>query len=168
MKPYTSPRAISGKDETGEFHSTDDSLNNWLKKFAVTNSAGGGARVFVTTPTEEPTRVVGYYSLSSASIAKADATIRVGKTMPDPIPALLLGRLAVDKDYAGIGLGKHLLRDAITRSVQVAEQIGIRALIVHALDADAASFYMHFEFEPSVLDPLHLMLMMKDARALFS
>jgi predicted N-acetyltransferase YhbS len=86
--------------------------------------------------------------------------------MPEPIPVILLSRLAVDRKEQGRGLGSHLLRDAITRSIGVAEQVGVRAILVHALHEEAQRFYVHFEFEPSPTDPLHLMLSMKDARAL--
>jgi predicted N-acetyltransferase YhbS len=79
---------------------------------------------------------------------------------------ILLGRLAVDRKEQRSGLGSHLLRDAIIRSVEAAEIIGVRALLVHALNDAAASFYRHFDFEPSPTDALHLMLLMKDARVL--
>lgn len=88
--------------------------------------------------------------------------------MPDPVPVILLSRLAIDRKEQGKGLGKHLLRDAITRSVGAAEVIGVRALLVHALHEDARAFYMHFDFEPSPTDPLHLLLLIKDARALIN
>ena len=88
--------------------------------------------------------------------------------MPNPVPVILLSRLAVDRKEQHKGLGKHLLRDAITRSVQAADIVGVRALLVHALHDSARSFYEHFEFEPSPTDPLHLLLLMKDARAIIN
>jgi GNAT superfamily N-acetyltransferase len=84
--------------------------------------------------------------------------------MPEPVPAILLSRLAVDRKDQGLGLGKDLLRDAIVRSVEAADLIGARALLVHALNDNAREFYAHFDFEPSPTDPLHLMLLIKDAR----
>ncbi len=86
--------------------------------------------------------------------------------MPDPIPAILLARLAVDRKTQGMGLGGSLLRDAILRTVQVSEQVGVKILLVHALHEEARTFYERFDFEPSPTDPLHLFLLMKDARAI--
>jgi predicted N-acetyltransferase YhbS len=86
--------------------------------------------------------------------------------MPDPVPVILLARLAVDRIQQGSGLGKNLLRDAILRSVQASEIISVRALLVHALNDSARAFYARFDVEPSPTDPLHLLLTMKDARAL--
>ena len=85
--------------------------------------------------------------------------------MPEQLPVILLSRLAVDRTEQGNGLGQSLLRDAIVRSVRAADLIGVRALLVHAVGPQARSFYTHFEFEPSLTDPLHLMLSIKDARA---
>jgi GNAT superfamily N-acetyltransferase len=86
--------------------------------------------------------------------------------MPDSVPVILLSRLAIDAKHRGQGLGAQLLRDAITRAVAAAEIIGVRALLVHAVDEQARAFYARFDFEPSPTDPLHLLLLMKDARAL--
>jgi len=86
--------------------------------------------------------------------------------MPDPVPVILLSRLAIDRKEQGKGLGRHLLRDAITRAVQAADLIGVRAMLLHALHDQARAFYAHFEFEPSPTDPLHLLLLIKDAREL--
>ena len=88
--------------------------------------------------------------------------------MPEPVPAILLSRLAIDRREQGNGLGKHLLRDAIARSVRAADLIGVRALLVHAVNQQARSFYTRFDFEPSPTDPLHLLLLIKDARAALS
>lgn len=87
--------------------------------------------------------------------------------MPDPVPVILLSRLAVDRKEQGRGLGKHLLRDAVLRSVEAAEIIGVRALLVHALHEQARAFYARYDFEPSSTDPLHMLLLVKDARSLF-
>jgi GNAT superfamily N-acetyltransferase len=85
--------------------------------------------------------------------------------MPDPVPVILLSRLAIDRKEQKTGLGKHMLRDAITRCVQAADIVGVRAMLVHALHDEARSFYQHFDFEPSPTDPLHLLLLIKDAHA---
>ena len=84
--------------------------------------------------------------------------------MPEPIPVVVLGWLAVDRKEQGHRLGSNLLPDAITRTVEAAEIIGVRALLVHAVHERAHDFYLHHDFEPSPTDPMHLMLLMKDAR----
>lgn len=121
----------------------------------------GASRCYVTC---RGARVVGYYALAAASIQHRDALGKVRGNMPEPLPAILLSRLAVDRKNQGLGLGKDLLRDAIVRSVEVADLIGARALLVHALNDNAREFYARFDFEPSPTDPLHLMLLIKDAR----
>jgi GNAT superfamily N-acetyltransferase len=110
--------------------------------------------------------VVGYYALAAAGVQRRDPPGKVRRNMPDPVPVILLSRLAVARKEQGHGLGKHLLRDAIARWVEAAGSIGVRAMLVHAQHEDARAFHTHFDFEPSPTDPLHLMLMIKDARAL--
>ena len=111
-------------------------------------------------------RVVGYYSLSAGSVRKEESPARVAKGLAKhPIGVILLARLAVDRNEHGVGLGKALLVDALTRALAAAEAIGARAILVHAIDDEAAAFYKKFGFEPSPLDPKQLMLLMKDLRA---
>jgi GNAT superfamily N-acetyltransferase len=158
---YSTPRPISADDDTSSFSSGDSALDEWLKRYALVNHTAGAARVFVTL---RDTQVVGYYALAATSIMRDDATERAAKAMPQPVPAILLGRLAISQKEQGHGLGKHLLRDAVTRTLLAAEAIGVRVLLVHAVSEDARQFYLHFGFEPSPTDPLHLMLLLKDAR----
>jgi predicted N-acetyltransferase YhbS len=161
---YSAPRAIREANEVATFDCGEPSLDDYLRRRALANHAQGASRCFVTC---RERRVVGYYALASGSVEHAHAPGRVRRNMPDPVPVILLSRLAVDIKEQGNGLGKHLLRDAITRCVGVAEQVGVRAMLVHALSEGARAFYAQFDFEPSPTDPLHLMLTMKDARALF-
>lgn len=161
MTGYSIPRPISADDDASSFASGDTALDSWLKRYALANHAAGAARVFVTLRDEQ---VVGYYSLSATGIMRGQATQRAAKAMPDPVPAILLGRLAVSQKEQGRGLGKHLLRDAILRTLDAAETIGVRVLLVHAGSESARTFYLNFDFEPSPTDPLHLMLLLKDAR----
>ncbi len=163
---FGAPRPLEPSDELGEFQCGDEGLDEWLKKYAMTNHKSGSARVFVVEDPEQPKRIVAYYCFSSSSIERARATDRAAKTMPDPVPGFLVGRLAVHKDFKGSGLGKGLLRDVIARAVRLSEEIASRVIIVHALNEDAMDFYRHFEFESSPLDDLHLMLLMKDAKAI--
>ena len=145
------------------FRCGDESLDEWLRRHALINQSSGSARTFVSCLDR---RVVGYYALASGAVAKAGASARVAKAMPEPIPVLLLARLAVDQTVQGQGLGWRLLRDAILRTLQVADHVGVRALLAHALDQTAADFYARYDFQPSPTDPLHMMLLLKDARAL--
>lgn len=162
MSGYSRPRPISDSDDVATFDSGEISLDDYLRKRALTNHAGGASRCFVTS---WDGRVVGYYALASGSVAHADLSGKVRRNMPDPVPVILLSRLAVDRKHQGCGLGESLLRDAIARGVQVAEQIGVRAILVHALHDEAHRFYLRFGFEPSPTDSLHLMLLIKDAKA---
>jgi GNAT superfamily N-acetyltransferase len=110
--------------------------------------------------------VVGYYSLSAGSVRKEESPARVAKGLAKlPIGVILLARLAVDRNVGGAGLGKTLLADALTRALTAADAIGARAILVHAIDDEAATFYRKFGFEPSPLDPKQLVLLMKDLRA---
>lgn len=156
----TAPRPISQDDDTSKFSCGDEALDQWLRRYAIANHFGGGARTYVIL---RGPRVVGYYALAAASIQHADATARVAKSMPRPVPAVLLGRLAVDRTEGGHGLGTHLLRDAILRTLDAAEVVGVRVLLVHAASEDARRFYLDRGLEPSPTDPMHLMVMLKDA-----
>ena len=162
MSGYTSPRPISADDDVATFDSGEPDLDAYLRKRALANDAEGASRCFVTC---RGGRVVGFYALAAAAVERRSAQGRIRRNMPDPVPVVLLSRLAVDRLEQGRGLGAHLLRDAIGRSVAAADLIGVRAMLVHALHDDARTFYAHFGFEPSPTDPLHLLLLMKDARA---
>ena len=111
-------------------------------------------------------RIVGYYSLSASSVRREESPARIAKGLAKhPFGVILLARLAVDRSEHGAGLGKALLADALTRALTAAEVIGARAILVHAIDEEATSFYKKFGFEPSPLDPKQFMLLMKDLRA---
>lgn len=141
---------------------THESLNLWLKKYALQNQANESARTYVVHRSQV---VVGYYSIAAGSIAKASATSRAAQGLANhPIPISLLGRLAVHKAEQGTGLGKALLKDALVRMERAADILGIRAVLVHAIDEQARTFYAKFDFEPCPDDELHLMLLMKDLR----
>jgi GNAT superfamily N-acetyltransferase len=160
---FTAPQPLTAGHDIAAFRCGEDSLDEWLHRFALANQASGSARTFVACLDD---RVAGYYALATAAVSKASAPARVAKAMPEPIPVLLLARLAVDQTVQGHGLGWRLLRDAILRTLQVAEHVGVRALLAHALDQRAAGFYARHDFQPSPTDPLHMLLLLKDARAL--
>jgi GNAT superfamily N-acetyltransferase len=139
-----------------------ESLNLWLRKHALENQASDSARTYVV---HRESVVVGYYSISAGSIAREGATRRAGQGLArHPIPIALLGRLAVHQEEQGFGLGAALLKDALIRIEGAAEILGIRAVLVHAIDRAARSFYERFDFEPCPEDELHLMLLLKDLR----
>jgi GNAT superfamily N-acetyltransferase len=108
-------------------------------------------------------KVVGYYALANGGVAQAAATGGVRRNMPDPVPVMVLGRLAVDRAYQGRGIGRGLLRDAVLRTMQAAELGGIRAILVHVISEDAKRFYERYGFAVSPIDPMVLMITMADA-----
>lgn len=139
-----------------------ESLNDWLKRFALSNQKNESARTYVV---HHNGSVTGYYSISAGSVRVEEAPARISKGLArHPIPVILLARLAVDKDEKGRGLGKALLKDALLRIAQAADIVGARAVLVHAIDEAAKKFYLHFGFEPSSIHELQLMLLMKDLR----
>ena len=161
--PLSKVEAISESHDVNRFDcGAHESLNVWLKRFALTNQKSESARTYVV---HRNASVVGYYSISAGSVAFAETPARIAKGLArHPIPVILLARLAVDKDEKGTGLGKALLKDALARIAQAADIVGARAVLVHAIDEQARKFYEHFDFEPSPIHELQLMLLMKDLR----
>jgi GNAT superfamily N-acetyltransferase len=135
-------------------------LDEWLQKRALANQVSGGTKTHVVV---EEGRVIGYYALANGAVGHSDVRGRNRRNMPDPIPAVILVRMAVDEKHRGIGLGSALLQSAIETTIAAAQTIGIACLIVHAKDEDARNFYQQFDFEPSLTDPLHLILRLVDA-----
>ena len=161
--PLSSVEAFSESHEVSRFDcGAHESLNDWLKRFALTNQRNESARTYVV---HRNGSVVGYYSISAGSVSIEEAPTRIAKGLArHSIPVILLARLAVDKDEKGAGLGKALLKDALARIAQAADIVGARAVLVHAIDEQARRFYEHFDFEPSPIHELQLMLLMKDLR----
>jgi GNAT superfamily N-acetyltransferase len=137
-------------------------LNDYLKKFAGQHGRKGQSRTFILVEENSP-RIWGYYTLSSASLAFDIIPENVPR---HPVPVALMGRLAVDREKRGHGLGAVLLVDALKRVVTLAEQIGIYALVVDALHAPAKNFYLHYGFRELLDDPLHLFLPLRIAKQL--
>jgi predicted N-acetyltransferase YhbS len=139
-----------------------EDLNRYISRFALNNQSAGSAQTYVAIAAE---KVVGYYSLAVGAVAHSDAPTRVTKGLArHPVPVMLLARLAVDNEAKGGGLGAALLYDALARTLQAADIAGIRAVIVHAKDNVARTFYEHFDFDPSPTDAYHLYLLIKDLR----
>jgi GNAT superfamily N-acetyltransferase len=162
---YRGPEPLAKSHALDDFDCGGPPLNDWLVRHALASQAAGTARVFVTT--EDGEQVVGYYALAAAQVEPVAATERLAKGQPKhrPIPVVLLARLAVDLDHQSRGVGTSLLTDAMLRAHQAADQIGLRAMLVHAKDDRARDWYEQYGFESSPTDPLHLILLMKDLRA---
>lgn len=159
MTRYVGPELLRPDHLLDGFDCGDASLSWWLLNKAAHNQAGGGSRTWVVALDD---KVVGFYASSTAAVLRAEATKRAARNQPDPLPALLLGRLAVDVEHQGAGLGAALLKHFILKSLEVARITGVRLLLVHARDEGAAAFYGRYGFEPSPLDDLTMMLLVKD------
>ena len=159
----TAPEPIDERHDVSRFESGAASLDAWLRRKARLNEAKGGARTYVVC---EGDRVIGFYSLAASSVERQRVSSRVGRSMPEPIPVVLLGQLAVDFAYRGRGLGADLLVDAARRALAAADVIGARALVVQAIDDQAKGFYERFGFRPfSNREPLMLILRISELRA---
>jgi len=157
----SAPEPIGTSHQIGDFTSGVVSLDEWLKRRARANQASGAARTFVVC---EADKVVGYYALASGAVTVAAAPGRFRRNLPEPIPVVVLARLAVDRVYQGHSLGRALVRDAARRVVHAADAIGIRGIVVHAISDDAKAFYLALGFEPSPIEPMTLMVTLADIR----
>lgn len=162
MSRFGSIEKLRRDHDVERFDCGKESLNLFLKRHAWVNQQSNAAQTYVLA---QNLRVTGYYSLAAGSVVHEDAPERVRKGMArHPIPVVLLARLAVDVSIKGQGVGAGLLKDALVRVASAADLIGARALLTHAKDEEARRFYLHFNFEPSPSDPLHLFLLTKDFR----
>ena len=144
------------------FDCGQDNLNRYLQNYALMSQRADAARTYVGI-TEE--KIIGYYTLVVSNVIYEDAPERLKKGLSrHPVPIMLLARLATDLEWQGKGVGAGLLRDAMQRTVQVADIAGVRAFLVHAKNDEAKTFYQHFDFIPSPTDPYHLYLLVKDIR----
>jgi GNAT superfamily N-acetyltransferase len=157
----TPPETLSSHHSCSDFFCGIASLDDWLKRRAYTNQISGATRTFVICVDN---RVVGYYALASGVISVQSALGKFRRNMPDPIPVVILARLAIDSSYQSQGLGRALFRDAALRVVQAADTIGIRGIIVHAISEEAKDFYLALGFILSPLEPMTLMITLNDLR----
>jgi GNAT superfamily N-acetyltransferase len=159
----TGPHPLAAGHQLQSFDCGNQALNEWLVHHAYQAQASGSARTFVVTEGEQ--EVVGYFSLTVGQIDIMSAPDRVRKGMARyPIPVVILARLAVSRHVQGQGIGRGLLQDAILRTLMIAEQAGIRALLTHPVDEKASRFYQRFGFIVSPLREQQLLLLLKDAR----
>jgi GNAT superfamily N-acetyltransferase len=152
----SAPQPLSAIHILDAFDCGEPSLNEWLKRRAMTNQLSGASRTFVVV--DQESRVVAYYAMAAGVVAHQFATSAVRRNMPDPVPVMVLARLAVDQRAQGIKLGAALLQDAVKRTVAVSQNAGLRALLVHALHDRAKAFYEYYGFQLSPVHPLTLML----------
>jgi GNAT superfamily N-acetyltransferase len=156
------PEPLTPDHNTLGFNCGVASLNAWLERRAAANQVSGASRTFVAC---EGDKVVGYYALASSAVVPAAAPGRFRRNMPDPVPVVVLGRLAVATSHHGKGLGRALFRDAALRVIHAADAIGIRGMVVHALSDEAKAFYLSLGLDESPLDPMTLMVTIADLQA---
>lgn len=152
----SAPQPLLATHVVDEFACGEASLDDWLKRRALGNQLSGASRTFVVTDADG--QVLGYYAMAAGAVAHETATSAVRRNMPDPVPVMVLARLAVDRRAQGRQLGGALLQDAVRRALAVAQNAGVRALWVHALHDRAKAFYEHYGFQPSPQHPMTLML----------
>jgi predicted N-acetyltransferase YhbS len=155
------PTPLTASHLTDGFDCGHPSLNAWVQKRALANAASGASRTYVVCADDQ--RVIGYYALAAGSIAASATPGALRRNMPDPLPVIVLGRLAVDNTHTCQGVGQGLLKDAVLRSLQAAQLIGARALLCHAIDNTAKAFYLKHGFVESPSEPLTVFLSLRTA-----
>lgn len=156
------PEPLTADHFVATFDSGVHSLDNWLRQRALQNQATGASRCFVVC---DEGAVVAYYALAASAVAPSAAPGRFRRNMPDPIPVVVLGRLAVARSHQGRNLGRALFQDAAHRVIHAAEAIGIRGMLVHAVSDEAKAFYLRLGLVVSPLEPMTLMTTVSDLRA---
>jgi len=160
MGKITAPEPISTSHLTEPFSCSTPVLDEWLKRRALKNEGADASRTFVVCHGKQ---VIGYYALATGSVGHHEAPGKLRRNMPDPIPVMVLARLAVDQAWKGTGVGRALLKDAVLRTLTVSRHAGLKALLVHAISDEAKRFYTYHGFIESPLDPMTLMLSLQEA-----
>lgn len=158
----SAPAPLADNHNLDGFDSGVALLDEWLRRRARANQAAGASRTFVICEGDE---VAGYYALSSGSISTSDASGRMRRNMPDPVPVVVLGRLAIGKGYQGKGIGRAMVRDAAKRVIAAGDEIGIRGIVVHAISEEAKAFYLALGFLQSPTSEMTLMISLSDLKA---
>ncbi|WP_127478462.1 GNAT family N-acetyltransferase [Sulfurivermis fontis] len=158
----SAPQPLTAAHRLDDFSCGEPALDEWLKRRAMVNQQSGASRTFVVVDQDD--RVQGYYAMAAGAVAHRLATGAVRRNMPDPVPVLVLARLAVDTRAQGQKLGGAMLQDAVQRAVVVSQNAGVRALLVHALHDRARQFYEHYGFQTSPTEPFTLMLRLDATR----
>ena len=152
----SAPQPLSAEHRYESFACGESSLDDWLRRRALVNQTTGASRTFVVA--DESGLVMAYYALAAGAVSHQKSPGNIRRNMPDPIPVMVLARLAVDQRLQGQHIGGALLQDALQRAVSVAQNIGVRALLMHASNERARQFYAHYGFVPSPANPMTLML----------
>ncbi len=153
--PISAPALLTADHDVSNFDCQHPSLSDWLKKRALANNQQRGSRTHVVC---DGTRVVGFHALAAGSVEHAASPKSLTRNMPKPIPAIVLGRLAVDAQYQGQGIGAGLLQDAIFRALSAANEVAARVLLCHAIDEESRAFYLRHGFLQSPVEDLTVML----------
>ena len=156
----TPPERLSADHDLTQFSCGEPSLDHWLRVRALQNEMSGASRTYVVCANS---RVAGYYAIAAGAVAHTEATTRVKRNMPDPVPVILIGRLATDSSFQGRGIGADLLRDAVLRTLRAAEIAGIRAILVSAISESAKRFYEKYGLISSSAKPQTLMITLTEA-----
>ncbi len=161
LKFAAAPTPLTPDHDLSLFSSGVPALDDWLRRRALANQYSGASRTFVAEDAKR--QVIGFYSLAAGAVSHALGTGAVRRNMPNPIPVIVLARLAVSVQFHGLGLGAALLQDAASRCQRVAEHAAVRAMLVHALDERAVAFYERYGFAPSPVQPRTLMLRLNNS-----
>ena len=163
-RTLSTPEPLTDRHQCSDFSCGEPALDEWLKRRALKSQREGAARTYVVC---SDNKVIGYFSLAAGSLARTRTIAKVRRNMPDPVPVMLLARLAVDIQWQKLGLGCSMLQDAALRTLQAAEIAGIRAMAVHAIALDAKRFYQYFGFRESDSEPMSFMVTIGDLEAAF-
>ena len=156
------PEPLASDHAVGGFDSGVVSLDDWLRRRAWDNQASGASRTFVV---RDEGHVVAYYALAASAVAPNAVPGRFKRNMPDPIPVVVLARLAITRSHQGQGLGRALFQDAARRAIHASEAIGIRGMLVHAISEEAKTFYLRLGLVVSPIEPMTLMTTIMDLKA---
>lgn len=159
MGEISNPEPLKLDHDYSSFTCGEITLDDWLKQRAFKNQRDGATRTYVVCNNKT---VIGYYSLAVGAVAHNIVIGKIKRNMPDPIPVMVLARLAVDTNWQGKCLGSSLLQDTIARTLQAAEIAGIRAILVHVISDKAKRFYQYFGFQQSPIEPKTLMARLID------
>lgn len=159
---YVGPALLTSEHSLEGFDCSEPALNEWLTRRALGNQAAGTSRTWIVT--YKPTGiVVAYYASSAASVMRAAATQSIARDQPSELPAILLGRMAVDRRHQGKRLGAAMLKHFMKKAIEVSEMVGVRLVLVHAKDERVKDFYRHHGFIESPINPLTLMMLLPSA-----
>ncbi|WP_251359718.1 GNAT family N-acetyltransferase [Kangiella sp. TOML190] len=158
------PELLTKAHKVADFDCGQELLNEWLNKRSLKNQKSGASRTFVVCE-KDSQKIAGYFSLATGAIERTGAPSSLSRNMPDPIPIMVLGQLAIDKEFQGSGIGRGLLKEALLRTLRASKHVGFRAVFVHALTEDVKRFYLNFGFQEYPKDPMTLYITLPSIEA---